>query len=78
MFKHLILTLILSNFAVFTFAQENIIVNVPDYSQPPDTTLPSTKLNWTNYCAPYAYVNIVEYWETIYLHRNAQGMMIIP
>ena len=75
MLKPFYFIIILFHLATLTIAQVNIIPNVPDHSQPPDTTLPSTKLNWSNYCAPYAYLNIVDYWENVYHHRNAQGMM---
>ena len=77
MSRHLTLVLVYGQLVSFIFAQTEIkiIPNVPDNNQPPDTTLPSTKNDWSNYCAPFAFVNIVEYWEGVYNHPNAQGMM---
>jgi len=79
MLKYIIFTfIILSQFSFWVYAQiseSGMIHDVPDYSQPPNTTLPSTKIDSTNYCAPFAYLNIIDYWENVYLHRNAQGMM---
>lgn len=37
-----------------SLAQQGFIKKVPDYSQPPDNTLPST-IDQTNYCAPFAF-----------------------
>jgi hypothetical protein len=77
MSKHLYILIIFGQIISFAAAQTDMVFipNVPDHSQPPDTTLPSTKNDRSNYCAPFAYVNIVEYWESVYIHPNAQGMM---
>ncbi len=53
--------------------QFQMIKNVPDHSQPPATTLPSTIDS--NFCAPFAFLNIIDYWENIQFHPDAQGMM---
>jgi hypothetical protein len=50
-----------------------MIKNVPDYSQPPATSLPSTIDS--NFCSPYAYLNIIVYWELVQAHPNAVGLM---
>ncbi len=50
------------------YAQNKLINNVPDHSQPPQQTLPSTS-NTSNYCAPFAAINIIAYWE--YQRQNA-------
>jgi hypothetical protein len=57
-----------------SLAQQGFIKNVPDYSQPPDNTLPST-IDQTNYCAPFAFLNIVEYWDSVQVHPYAIGAM---
>jgi len=54
-------------------AQDLIIPGVPDYSQPLLQTLPSTT-NITNFCSPFAALNIVEYWEFQVQHAYAIGM----
>ena len=53
--------------------QMKLINNVPDYSQPPSTTLTSTIDS--NFCSPFAYLNIIAYWELIQGHSHALGMM---
>ncbi len=75
MSKIMSLTFILWQFSVLGFAQIRMIPNVPDHSQPPAITLSSTLKDSTNYCAPFAHLNIVDYLENVYLHPNAQGMM---
>jgi hypothetical protein len=75
MYRLLKIFIIIGQILSFAVAQVVLIPNVPDHSQPPDVTLPSTQNNSSNYCAPFAFVNIVDYWETVYLHHNAQGMM---
>jgi hypothetical protein len=65
--------LIFSIYSAGLYGQMNIIKNVPDYSQPPALTLPSTIDS--NYCAPFAFLNIVGYWELVRAHPNAMGMM---
>ena len=68
---------ILIIFISFTFsnAQPNVFIkNVPDYSQPPTSTLPSST-DISNYCAPYAFLNIVEYWDSVQTQPFARGLM---
>ena len=48
------------------------IENVPDTNQPPTATLVTTIP--TNYCAPMAMVNILEYWDDVMNHANAQNV----
>ena len=48
------------------------IVDVPDTNQPPTNTLPT--LNPIHYCAPMAMVNILEYWDDVMNHANAQNV----
>lgn len=57
-----------------SYAQMVFIKGVPDYSQPPDSSIAST-INRTNYCSPFAFLNIVEYWDSVRVHPNANGMM---
>ena len=59
---------IVANFALGTF-----IAGVPDTSQPPTVTLPTT-LNPTNYCGPMAMVNILGYWDVVIGHSNADNL----
>ena len=54
------------------YPQQNFIKNVPDYSQPPADSLPST-VNKTNYCAPFAFMNIVSYWDSTRQYPYALG-----
>jgi len=56
------------------FGQQGFVWNVPDHSQPPYRILPST-FDSTNYCAPCAFVNIIDYWENVQSHPYAQGIM---
>jgi hypothetical protein len=63
---------LLTHLFYFCYPQQNFIKNVPDYSQPPTDSLPST-LNKTNYCAPFALMNIVSYWDSIQQHPYALG-----
>jgi len=49
------------------------IDDVPDTSQPPTQTLPSTNPN-TNYCAPMAMINIALYWNFVMGHANAENV----
>jgi hypothetical protein len=49
------------------------IDEVPDTSQPPSVTLPSTPPA-TNYCAPMAMVNILGYWDAVVGHSNAYNL----
>ena len=48
------------------------IANVPDTNQPPTNTLPTP--NPTNFCAPIAMANILEYWDDVANHANAQNV----
>jgi len=57
-----------------SFGQQAFINNVPDYCQPPAQTLPST-IDTTNFCAPFAFLNIVGYWDLVQFHPNAIGLM---
>ncbi|MDH4367404.1 MAG: hypothetical protein OEV57_04630 [Dehalococcoidia bacterium] len=54
------------------FALGTLIENVPDTNQPPTTDLNTTIL--TNYCAPMAMVNVLEYWDNVMNHANAQNV----
>jgi hypothetical protein len=56
------------------FALGVLIENVPDANQPPTLTLNSTLLKWTNFCAPMAMANILEYWDDVANHANAQNV----
>jgi hypothetical protein len=69
----LVLIFILLQLWFFSYAQVNMVKNVPDHSQPPTKTLPSTIDS--NYCAPFAFLNIIDYWEHVQLHTDAQGLM---
>jgi hypothetical protein len=55
------------------YGQQNYLRDVPDYSQPPMATLPSTT-NISNYCAPFAALNIMEYWDRIMFHPYAKDL----
>ena len=48
------------------------IDEVPDTNQPPTVTLVTTVP--TNYCAPMAMVNVLEYWDDVMNHANAQNV----
>jgi hypothetical protein len=56
------------------FALGTLIEDVPDANQPPTLTLPSTILNPKNFCAPMAMANILEYWDDVMNHANAQNV----
>jgi hypothetical protein len=56
------------------FALGTLIANVPDTNQPPTVTLPPTILNFKNFCAPMAMANILEYWDDVMNHANAQNV----
>jgi hypothetical protein len=49
------------------------IDEVPDTNQPPTQTLPSTNPP-TNYCAPMAVANIMEYWDDVANNASAQNV----
>jgi hypothetical protein len=53
------------------FALGVLIENVPDANQPPTNTLPT--LDPTNFCAPMAMANVLEYWDDVANHANAQN-----
>lgn len=55
------------------FALGTLIDNVPDANQPPTQILPTTLLI-TNFCAPIAMANILEYWDDVANHANAQNV----
>ena len=60
---------ITANFGLnMTFIDE-----VPDVNQPPTVTPPLPTIP-TNYCAPMAMVNILEYWDDVMEHANAQNV----
>jgi len=48
------------------------IDEVPDTNQPPTVTLVTTVP--TNYCAPMAMINVLEYWDDVANHANAQDV----
>ena len=55
------------------FALGTLIDNVPDANQPPTATLtPPPPQN--NFCAPIAMANILEYWDDVANHANAQNV----
>ncbi len=54
------------------FALGTLITGVPDVNQPPTQTLNTTIP--TNFCAPMAMVNILEYWDDVMNHANAQNV----
>jgi hypothetical protein len=68
-----ILICLILPFAAIHGLQIQMIKQVPDYSQPPSTILPSTIDS--NFCSPFAYLNIIAYWELIQGHSHALGMM---
>lgn len=73
--KHLIVLLGLFIICIPCNAQQQVFIeHVPDYSQPPAANLPST-VDKTNYCAPFAFLNIVEYWDSVQVHPYARGLM---
>jgi hypothetical protein len=49
-----------------------IIANVPDTNQPPTTNLNTTVP--INFCAPIAMANVLEYWDDVANHANAQNV----
>jgi hypothetical protein len=49
------------------FALGVLIENVPDANQPPTS-------NSTNFCAPIAMANVLEYWDDVANHVNAQNV----
>lgn len=65
-----IAVMLLGHMAAICFSQQGYIPNVPDYSQPPSTTLPST-VDPTNYCAPFSFLNIIQYWDSVQSHPGA-------
>ena len=56
------------------FALGTLVENVPDTNQPPTLTLPPTILNFKNFCAPMAMANVLEYWDDVMNHANAQNV----
>lgn len=73
--NHFAISLICLLFSLhLCYGQQTFIKHVPDYSQPPSQTLPSTS-DITNYCAPFAFLNIVEYWDSVQVHPYARGLM---
>ena len=54
------------------FALGTLIENVPDANQPPTNTTPTP--DTTNFCAPMAMANILEYWDDLANHVNAQNV----
>jgi hypothetical protein len=54
------------------FALGTLIENVPDANQPPTNTTPTP--DTTNFCAPIAMANILEYWDDVANHVNAQNV----
>ena len=75
----ILLTVILCIFAyvVHIFPQINYISGVADHSQPPDTSVQST-IDVSNFCAPFAALNIIDYWENTAAHpaaRNVTGSL---
>ena len=48
------------------------IAGVPDTNQPPTQTLGTTIP--TSYCAPIAMINVLEYWDNVANHANAQNV----
>jgi hypothetical protein len=73
MYKYLMaFLLVLVN---YLFAQEKVFINdVPDYSQPPDSSIKFTR-DRSNYCAPIAFANIVSYWDSVQNHPYARKVM---
>ena len=67
-FMYLICMTILYSSAGITNSQNKMISNVPDNNQPPHQTLPSTT-NTSDYCSPFAALNIIAYWK--FEHQNA-------
>ena len=61
------------SFITCAHAQQALLPDVPDFSQPPTANLPST-VNITNYCAPFAFTNIVAYWDNVQNHPYALGI----
>ncbi|KPL26772.1 MAG: hypothetical protein AMS23_00230 [Bacteroides sp. SM1_62] len=59
---------------VQVYGQQKYLRDVPDYSQPPMQTLLSTS-DISNYCAPFAVVNIIEFWEKTNSHPYALNLM---
>ena len=55
-------------------AQIAVIDGVPDFSQSPFHIVPSTQ-DTTNYCAPFAALNIIAYWEFTRTHPFVFGLM---
>jgi Divergent InlB B-repeat domain len=54
------------------FALGVLIANVPDANQPPTTTLNTTIP--MNFCAPMAMANVLEYWDDVANHAQAQNV----
>ena len=55
------------------FALGTLIDDVPDTNQPPTQTLVTTN-PITSYCAPIAMANVLEYWDDVANHANAQNV----
>ena len=59
----------------YLVAQEKVFIkDVPDYNQPPDSTITFTR-DRSNYCAPMAFANIVAYWDSVQNHAFARNVM---
>jgi hypothetical protein len=56
------------------FALGVLIADVPDANQPPTHTLASTNISDKNFCAPMAMANVLEYWDDVANHANAQNV----
>jgi hypothetical protein len=68
----IVFILLLVNYLV---AQEKVFIkDVPDYNQPPDSTIKFTS-DRSNYCAPMAFANIVAYWDSVQNHAFARNVM---
>lgn len=72
--RYLPLVLLLCQIWTFGYGQQAFIQNVPDNSQPPAMSLPFT-LDPTNYCTPFAFLNIIEYWDVVQSHPQAKDLM---
>ena len=73
--KSIIIISIIFIFCRTGYAQQQAFIrNVPDYSQPPMNTLPSST-DTTNYCAPFALLNVIEYWDSVQMHPYARGLL---
>jgi hypothetical protein len=62
-------------FVSYSVGQERVFIkNVPDYCQPPDSIIKSTR-DRSNFCAPMAFANIVAYWDSVQNHAFARNVM---